>query len=152
MYEELQQAIRSATHVEGNVWMRKDTHELITSITRHGETLWKGQYADNYMVQEQALEEIHRIHVTTANKLVDAILDEVNWDEFYPTPEEDPFETLPQMQCPRSLMGQPHERHIEERVQFGTGALVRLVCQGYPDAGASMSFKHRFSSVWTSWR
>lgn len=133
MYEELGAAFAKATKVTGHVWKENATNEIVTSVSRHGETLWKTRYARVILGEAPMLEAIHEEHIKAANKIVAAILDRVDWDEFYPTPETDPFETLPQMQCPRSLMGQPHERHIEERVQFGTGALVRLVCQGYPD-------------------
>ena len=89
MYEGLREGLRAATQVTLLNWTDLETDTLVQSIERHGQSWWKQRTARIALVTANfdVMSYLLGAQWEVANRIIDSILEGVNWNEFFPTPE-----------------------------------------------------------------
>lgn len=90
MYEGLREGLRDATRVRLETTFNPEMEEGVFELVRGGESLWKMTATRKLLMQMKFSGEMHRIAWEQGQKIVDEILDQVNWDEFFPIEKPKP--------------------------------------------------------------
>lgn len=87
MYAELAVAFQEATKVELTSWIDETKQEVVFSVERYGQSLWRKRVARDSLADLVSVKELRSIHFEAGLKVVDQILSEVDWDQFFPIPD-----------------------------------------------------------------
>lgn len=105
-YEGLREGLRAATKVELMTMIDSFTDELLVWVERYGKAIWTMRTARIALMEKEAQEAVYMMLRDEGNKIVDEILDEVDWDLFFDHEDEFSRRLLNEMQIQnrRALM------------------------------------------------
>jgi len=109
MYEGMRDAIRAACNVDIVSWVQDETQEAIINVERYGQMLRTFRASRYVLVEANAVDEFKHKAFDAANEIVDEILEEVDWDRFFPVGwlvfADGEEREIPRLMSPKEFMG-----------------------------------------------